>query len=57
MHRPTHCSLYLLCSQERKEKNSLLFFFFSFSLQQISPSFYFLHISGEREIGIILVLV
>ena len=31
MHRPTHCSLYLLCSQERKEKNSLLFFFFLFT--------------------------
>ena len=31
MFRPAQCSLYLVCSQERKEKSSFLFF--SFSLQ------------------------
>ena len=43
----------------RKEKKKLtpLVFFVSFSLQQIPPSFYFLHINGEREIGVILVPV
>lgn len=49
-------ALLSLCSQERKEKNSLLVFIF-FSLQPIPPSFYVLHINGEREIGLILVLV
>ena len=39
----------------KKRKNS--FFFSSFSPQQIPPSFYFLHINGEREIDGILVLV
>ena len=42
----------------KKEKKKLTpFFFSSFSLQQIPPSFYFLHINGEREIDGILVLV
>ena len=27
MFRPAHCSLYFLCAQERKRKNSFLFFF------------------------------
>ena len=56
MFRPAHCSLHLLCSQERKEKISLLFFF-SFSLQQIPCNFISSVINGEREIGVILVLV
>ena len=54
MLRPAHCSLYLLCSQERKEKNSL---FFPFSLQQIPCHFISSVINGESEIGVILVLV
>ena len=54
MLRPAHCSLYLLCSLERKEKKPYFSpsptpFFFSFSLQQIPPSFYFLHIKGHGE--------
>ena len=32
MFRPAHCSLYLLCSQERKGKNSFPFFFFLFTV-------------------------
>ena len=31
MHRPAHCSLYLLCSQERKEKKLTPLFFFLFT--------------------------
>ena len=44
MLRPAHCSVYLLCSQERRKKTH---FFFSFSLQQIPLSFYFLHMSEK----------
>ena len=29
MYRPSHCSHYLLCSQERERENSFLFFFFT----------------------------
>ena len=54
MLRPAHCSLYLLCSQERKEKKSL--FFFPFSLQQIPCHFISSVINGESEIGVILVV-
>ena len=46
MLRPAHCSVYLLCSQERRKKTHF-FFFFPFSLQQIPLSFYFLHMSEK----------
>ena len=53
MFRPAHCSLYLLYSQ-RSEKEKLIPHF-SFSLQQIPPSVYSLHMKGGRETRVILV--
>lgn len=41
----------------RKEKKKLTLVFIFFSTATNSPSFYVLHINGEREIGLILVLV
>ena len=37
MLRPAHCSLYLLCSQERERKNSFPFFF-PFHTQLVSET-------------------
>ena len=56
------CSLFSLSSlvsgKKIKKTHSSFFlsFFFSFSLQQIPPSFYFLQINGERERGVVLVV-
>ena len=52
MFRPAHCSLYLLYSQ-RSEKEKLIRLF-PFSLLQIPPLVYSLHINGGREIHVIL---
>ena len=45
--RPAHCSLYLLCSQERERKKLIALFFFSFSLQHGYPPYYILSASVE----------
>ena len=47
MLRPAHCSLYLLCSQERERKKLIALFFFSFSLQHGYPPYYILSASVE----------
>ena len=52
--RPADYSLYLLCSQEKKKK-SFLSFFFLFTATNSPPSVYSLWISGGREIGVVLV--